>query len=305
MANRGAVVGALLVLAMIAVALLAPVLASKDPLASDVEHGLSELGAPLPPSASAVLGTDQLGRDVWARVASGARTSLSVAAVATLITLAIGVSIGLIAGYAGGALDGALMRLVDLVLAFPILLLAILLAALLRQAQPSSSAPVFLTLGAVGWTAMARVVRSKARVLARSEMVTAARALGAGPARILVRYLLPNVAGVVIVVAALAFAQNLLAESMLSYLGLGPPPPAPTWGRMLVEGRVYYRTAPHLVLAPGIAILVAVLSFNLLGEGLRDALDARGPSWIDRFRSAAKQGSESPHSEGPPQEERR
>jgi len=275
LANRGAVVGALVVIGLVVVALFAPALSSKDPLVSDVDHGLSELGAPLPPSAGAVLGTDQLGRDVWARVVSATRTSLSVAAIATLITLAIGVSIGLIAGYAGGGIDNALMRLVDLVLSFPVLLLAILLAALLRQSEPSSSAPVFLTLGAVGWTAMARVVRGKARVLARSEMVTAARALGAGPARIMTRYLLPNVAGVVIVVAALAFAQNLLAESMLSYLGLGPPPPAPTWGRMLVEGRAYYRIAPHLVLAPGIAILIAVGAFNLLGEGLRDAFDVR------------------------------
>ena len=279
-ANRGAVVGALLVLALIGIALLAPVLASKDPLVSDVEHGLSELGAPLPPSADAVLGTDQLGRDVWARVVSATRTSLAVAAIATMITLAIGVSMGLIAGYAGGAIDNALMRLVDLVFAFPILLLAILLAALLRQSQPSSSAPVFLTLGAVGWTTMARVVRGKASVLARSEMVIAARSLGASPARIVVRHVLPNIAGVVIVVAALSFAQNLFAESTLSYLGLGPPPPAPTWGRMLVEGRAYYRTAPPLVLAPGLAILVAVLAFNLVGEGLRDALDARAASRI-------------------------
>jgi peptide/nickel transport system permease protein len=281
-ANRGAVVGAVLVAVLLGVALLAPVLSEKNPLASDVEHGLSELGAPLPPSRDAVLGTDQLGRDVWARVVASTRTSLSIAAIATLIALVIGVSVGLIAGYAGGVVDSALMRLVDLVLAFPILLLAILLAALFREAELSSSnAPVFLTLGAVGWTTMARVVRGKAQVLARSEMVTAARAIGAGPARLLIRHVLPNVAGVVIVVAALVFAQNLLAESVLSYLGLGPAPPSPTWGHMLYEGRAYYRTAPHLVLAPGIAILIAVAAFHLVGEGLRDAFDARdaGSPW--------------------------
>jgi ABC-type dipeptide/oligopeptide/nickel transport system permease subunit len=275
-ANRGAVVGAVLVVALFAVAVLAPVLSAKNPLVSDIEHGLSELGAPLPPSGDSLLGTDQLGRDVWARVVGGAQTSLSIAAIATLIALVIGVSVGLAAGYAGGAIDSALMRLVDLVLAFPILLLAILLAALFREAElASSTAPVFLTLGAVGWTTMARVVRGKARVLARSEMILAARAIGASPVRIVTRYVLPNVAGVVIVVAALVFAQNLLAESVLSYLGLGPAPPAPTWGHMLYEGRAYYRTAPHLVLAPGLAILVAVVSFNLVGEGLRDAFDAR------------------------------
>ena len=122
---------------------------------------------------------------------------------------------------------------------------------------------------------MARVIRGKAMTLARSEMTVAARAIGASPARIVIRHILPNVAGVVIVVTALGFAQNLLAESVLSYLGLGPPPPAPTWGRMLYEGRVYYRTAPWLTIAPGIAILCAVVAFNLVGEGLRDAFDPK------------------------------
>src|SRR5512140_2657293 len=276
LANRGAMVGALLVAGLVAVAVLAPVLSAKNPLASNVEHGLSELGAPLPPSGDALLGTDQLGRDVWARIVAGAGTSLAIATLATSIALVIGLSIGLIAGYAGGRADSALMRLVDLVLAFPFLLVAILLAALFREADlASSSAPAFLTLGIVGWTTMARVVRGKAQVLAHSDMVIAARAMGASPSRILVRHILPTVAGIVLVVTALGFAQNLLAESVLSYLGLGPPPPAPTWGRMLYEGRAYYRTAPHLVLAPGIAILVAVIGFNLLGEGLRDALDAK------------------------------
>lgn len=261
---------------LLGVAVLAPVLSARDPLVGDVEHGLSELGAPLPPSHDAVLGTDPLGRDVWARVVGGARTSLSIAAIATLIALVIGVSIGLCAGYAGGAIDSALMRLVDLVLAFPVLLLAILLAALLREAAlASSTAPVFLTLGVVSWTTMARVIRGKTAVLARSDMITAARALGASPSRILVRHVLPNLAGVAIVVTAFAFAQNLVSESVLSYVGLGPAPPAPSWGRMLYEGRAYYRTAPHLVLVPGVAIALAVVGFNLLGGGLRDALDAR------------------------------
>jgi peptide/nickel transport system permease protein len=273
-AHRGALVGAVIVAALVAIALLAPVLSAKDPLASDIDHGLSALGAPLPPSSDAVLGTDQLGRDVWARIAAGAATSLSIAALATLIALAIGVTVGLVAGYAGGALDSVLMRLVDLVLSFPFLLLAILLAALLRDAGlASSTAPVFVTLGVVGWTTTARLVRGKTQVLALSDMITAARALGASPVRIVVRHLLPNVAGLVIAVTALGFAQNLLAEAVLSYLGLGAPPPAPSWGRMLYEGRAYYRIAPHLVLAPGLAIVLAVVGFNLLGDALRDAVD--------------------------------
>lgn len=273
LANRGAVVGAALVVVLLALALIGP---RRSPTAIDVDHGLTALGAPLPPSADAPLGTDHLGRDVWARVHAGARTSLEIAALSTLLALAIGLAIGLWAGYAGGWADELLMRLVDLVLAFPFLLLAILLAALLREADlASSNAPVILTLGAVGWTTMARVIRGKARSLARSEYVIAARALGASPWRVVVRHVLPNVAGVVIVVTALGFAQNLLAESVLSYLGLGPPPPTPTWGRMLYEGRVYYRTAPWLTIAPGVAILLAVVAFNLLGEGLRDAFDPK------------------------------
>jgi ABC-type dipeptide/oligopeptide/nickel transport system permease subunit len=274
-ANRAAVAGAILVVLVVVMAILAPWL-GKDPIAHDIEHGLTQLGAPLSPSGSSLLGTDHLGRDVWARLLAGATTSLSIAALATAIALAIGLTIGLVAGYAGGWVDGVLMRTVDLMLSFPVLLLAILLAALLREAGlASSTAPVVLTLAMVSWTTMARVIRGKAMTLARSEYVTAARALGASPARIITRHILPNVIGVLIVVVALGFAQNLLAEAALSYLGLGPPPPAPTWGRMLYEGRVYYRTAPHLVFAPGLAILLAVVAFNLVADGVRDAFDPK------------------------------
>jgi peptide/nickel transport system permease protein len=276
MANRGAMVGAAVAVTLVALAVLAPVLSAKDPLVSDVDHGLTALGAPLPPSADAVLGTDQLGRDVWARALAGAGSSLAIAGLATLIALAIGLSIGLAAGYAGRSLDNALMRLVDMVLAFPLLLLAILLAALFREADIASSiGPVVLTLGLVSWTTMARMIRGKTLSIATSEMITAARALGASPARIVVRHVLPNIAGIVVVVAAFGFAQNLLSESVLAYVGLGPPPPTPSWGRMLYEGRSYYRIAPHLVVVPGAAIVLAVVSFNLLGDGLRDALDPR------------------------------
>lgn len=275
MANRAAVAGAILIVVLVAIAILAPWL-GKDPLAHDIEHGLTQLGAPLSPSGSSFLGTDHLGRDVWARLAAGATTSLSIAAMATAIALVIGLTIGLVAGYAGGWVDDVLMRTVDLMLSFPVLLLAILLAALLREAGlASSNAPVVLTLAIVSWTTMARVIRGKAMTLARSEYVTAARALGASPARIVVRHILPNVIGVLVVVVALGFAQNLLAEAALSYLGLGPPPPAPTWGRMLDEGRQFYRTAPHLVIAPGIAILLAVISFNLVADGVRDVFDPK------------------------------
>lgn len=273
--NRGAVVGAILVAALVGIAIVGPLL-TKDPIARDIDHGLSAVGAPLPPSSAALLGTDQLGRDVWARIVAGAQASLSIAMLATLLALAMGSAVGLVAGYVGGRVDAVLMRLVDLVLAFPTLVLAILLAALLRQADlASANAPIVLTLGSVSWTTAARVVRGKAMTIARSEYVVAARSLGARDARVIVRHVVPNLAGVVIVLGALAFAQNLLAESMLSYVGLGPPPPAPTWGRMLYEGRIFYRTAPTLVIAPGLAILLAVVAFNLLAQGLRDAVDPK------------------------------
>jgi peptide/nickel transport system permease protein len=267
-------VGAVLVAILLGMALVGPRLVHHDPLASDIDHGLSATGAPLPPSGDALLGTDQLGRDVWARVVTGSRSSLAIAALATALALALGMLVGLTAGYAGGWADHALMRLVDLVLAFPYLLLAILLAALLHESA-TTRGPVIVTLGIVGWTTIARVIRTKAMAVARSEHVAAARALGASPARIVVRHVLPNVAGVAIVMAVLGFAQNLLGEAVLSYVGLGPPPPAPSWGRMMYEGREYYRAAPWLALAPGVAILVAVIAFHLLGEGLRDALDVR------------------------------
>ena len=267
---RSVVAGAVLVLALVALAAVGP-LAASDPVAADIDHGLADDGSPLPPSSHPLLGTDPLGRDVWARVTAGARTSLVVTGLATALAVAIGLAVGLAAGYAGGRTDALLMRLVDLVLAFPFVLLAILLAALVRTTSlAGSSAPVVIALGASGWTSLARVVRDRARVVANGDMVTAARALGASPWRIVTRHVLPNVGGIAAAMTALAFAQNLLGEAMLSYAGLGPPPPAATWGRMLYDGRLYYRTAPWLVAAPGIAIVVAVLAFYLIGTGLQE-----------------------------------
>lgn len=266
----GTLVGLVLAVVLVGLAVVAP----GDPTKLDVDRGLSELGLPLPPSADAPLGTDHLGRDVLARIADGAGTSLRIAILATLLSLLIGATVGLVAGYAGGWVDQVLMRLVDLVLAFPFLLLAILLAAVLRESGlVASSTPVVFTLAIAGWTTAARVIRTKVRTLATSDFITAARALGASPFRIIARHLLPNVGGVIVTVAVLGFAQNLLAEATLSYLGLGPPPPDATWGRMLYEGRAFYRTAPHLILVPGLAITIAVISFHLLAEGLRTALD--------------------------------
>lgn len=273
--HRSAVVGAVLAVLLLALALVGPLIAG-SPYALDVDGGLSPLGAPLSPSGDAWLGTDSLGRDVWARIAAGAGTSLSIAGMATLVAALLGVVVGAVAGYAGGRVDLVLMRLVDLALAFPFLLLAILLAALLREAELGASyLPVVIPLAIVGWTTPARLVRAKTLVLMRTEYVLAARSLGASASRIVVRHLLPNLAGVIAVAAAFLFAQNLLGEAVLSYLGLGPPPPEPTWGRMLYESRAYYRSAPWLVIAPGVAILMAVLAFNLLADGLRGMFGER------------------------------
>jgi len=273
--SGGLAIGIAWVGALFLVGMIGPWLTA-DPIARDIERGLTEHGAPLAPSSHFLLGSDQLGRDVCARIVAGATTSLSIAGLATVIALALGLAVGLTAGYAGGRVDGALMRVVDLVLSFPVMLLAILLGALLRESRlAGSGAAIVAVLAAVGWTTMARVLRDKARVLARGEMVMAARAAGASPARIVLRHLLPNVLGVVAVLVAFGFAQNLLNESVLSYLGLGLPPPEPTWGLMLFEGRSYYRTAPHLVLAPGIAILIAVAAFHVLAAGLRARLDPK------------------------------
>jgi ABC-type dipeptide/oligopeptide/nickel transport system permease subunit len=271
-----ALAGSILAILLIGLAVVGPWLAG-DPARVDVEGGLTELGAPLGPGEQGLLGTDQLGRDVWARILSGARTSLSIATIATVLSVILGVVVGLASGYAGGRVDGFLMRVVDLVLAFPSLLLALLLAALLRGSGGGGSVPVIATLAVVGWTTIARALRAKALTLATSELALAARAIGAGPWRIILRHLLPNTLGLVVALAALAFAQNLLAESILAYVGLGAPPPAATWGRMLYEGRLYYRTDPHLVLAPGIAIVTAVVAFNLLGEGMRSLVERSRP----------------------------
>ena len=223
--NRGAVAGAIVIALIVTLALLAPLLSGHDPLAQDFEHGLTELGAPVAPSAEYPMGTDILGRSVWSRLAHGARLSLEVGFMATFIAVIFGVLIGLVAGYFGGPIDNLLMRGVDMVLAFPFLLLAILLAALLRESSlGDGTAKVFLTLGVVGWTTMARVVRGKVLSLRERTFIESARAAGARTSRILYRHLLPNVLGTVAIVATIGMAQMILAESVLSYLGLGPPP---------------------------------------------------------------------------------
>jgi peptide/nickel transport system permease protein len=245
------------------------------PLDKDVARGLSPLGAPLPPSLEWPLGTDVLGRCEAARLGAAAFVTLEIGLLAALAAVVIGTGVGLWAGWAGGAADAALMRLCDVVLAFPFVLIVVAAAALLGGTE-GGRADVALVLGLVGWTTVARVCRARTAQLRRSELVAAARVAGAGPVRILVAHVLPNVVGTVITIGSVAVAQMIVAESTLSFLGLGAPPPAATLGRMIAEGQTFLRGAPWLVVAPGVVVVAAALGFNLLGDGLRDAFDPRG-----------------------------
>ena len=252
----GLAMGTLLVTAAVAGPLVAPY----DP-AAPVAPQLAE---PMPPSVPFYLGTDDLGRDVLSRLLYGARISLLVGLVAMVVTMAIGTAIGLAAGYFGGIVDLVLMRLTDVMLAFPGLLLAVALVAVLRP----SVWTIFVVIGLVSWTGVARVIRSEVLSLREREYVLAARAMGGGHVRILLRHVLPNALPTIVVIAALSTSGTILLDAGLSFLGIGVPPPTPTWGRMIEEATAYYRVAPWLMLFPGAAVLFAVLTFNFIAYGL-------------------------------------
>jgi peptide/nickel transport system permease protein len=255
----------IVVLAVVAAA--APWLTPYDPAAIVVEH----YSGPLPPGGDHPLGTDTLGRDVWSRLAYGARTSLFVGGIAMVTSLLIGVTIGLLSGYFGGWVDASLMWLVDLVLTMPTLLLLIVLATIL----PPSILTIPLVIGIVGWTTFARTVRGEVLSLKERDYLLAARALGASDGRIIVRHLLPGVLPGVIVLAALGMSGAIGLDAGLSYLGLGVPLPTPSWGRMIAEVQTYFAVAPWLVFLPGLAISLAVIGFNLIGYGLIARIESR------------------------------
>jgi ABC-type dipeptide/oligopeptide/nickel transport system permease subunit len=252
---------------LVVMAIAAPVFARHDPFGVDLINSLQ------PPSLAHWFGTDIQGRDVWARLVYGARVSLSVGIVSQGIALTLGVILGLMAGYYGHWVDELVMRLADVTLAFPTLLLLIALVAAL---QPSLSI-VFITIGVVGWAGMARLVRGQVLVVRELEFIQAERALGAADMRIIIRHILPSVIAPVVIAGTLGVAGAIMAESSLSFLGLGVQPPTPSWGSMIADGRDLYqlRHAPWTSLFPGLAIGAAVLGFNLLGDALRDALDPR------------------------------
>ena len=262
-----ALLGTALLLALILSAIAAPWLSSYDPTAIDLASQL------LRPSARHWLGTDIQGRDILARLLFGARISLSVGLGAQLIALLVGGTLGLVSGFYGRWVDEVVMRVADVTLAFPTLLLLI---AMVAAFQPSLSV-VTLTIGIVGWAGVARLVRGQVMVVRGLEYVQAARALGGSDVRILLRHVLPAVTAPLVIVGTLGIAAAIMAESSLSFLGLGVQPPTPSWGGMIADARdlSQLRRAPWTSLAPGLTIGCAVLAFNLLGDALRDATDPR------------------------------
>lgn len=259
--------GLAVVVIMSLAAIAAPLITNQDPLHIDLSQLLQR------PSPAHWLGTDFQGRDIWSRLVYGARVSLTVGLISQGIALLLGVTMGLLAGYYGGWVDELIMRLADVTLAFPTLLLLI---AMVAAFQPSMGV-VFATIGVVGWAGMARLVRGQVLVVRQLEYVQAIRALGARDWRIMLQHVLPNVIAPVVIAATLGVAGAIMAEAALSFLGLGVPPPAPSWGSMIADGRdlAQLRRAPWTSVFPGVAIGAAVLGFNLLGDALRDALDPK------------------------------
>jgi len=271
--NRLALIGGAIVLLLAVLAVAAPLVSPHDPHKPDVKRILE------PPSTSHWLGTDQIGRDVLSRMLYGARVSLAVGFVSVGIATAIGIALGAGAGYHGGPVDGAVMRLVDLMLVFPRFFLLLAVLAFLKP----SIWTIMVVIGLTGWMGVARLVRAEFLALKEREFVIWSQSIGASAFRIIWRHILPNAMGPVLVAMTLGIPAAILTESGLSFLGLGVRPPYATWGNILNEGKEVIELAWWLSVYPGLAILVTVLSYNLLGEGIRDALDPRLRQSVGRF----------------------
>ncbi|MFC0399447.1 ABC transporter permease [Paraburkholderia rhizosphaerae] len=256
------------IVVLVGVAVFAPWIARFDPMLQ-LPDGLTVEGAPLPPDHTYWLGTDLLGRDLFSRLIYGARTSLLIGVVANGMAVLVGTLVGLISGFARGWFGSLLMRFADLMMAFPALLLAITLAAVFRPGIWI----VALVIAMVNWVQIARVIYTETLSLSAREFIVVERALGAGPMRILFSHLLPHLVPTILVWATLGISTTVLLEATLSYLGVGVQPPMPSWGNIIFESQTYFSTAPWLVMFPGLGIVLLSLSFNLLGDALRDELD--------------------------------
>lgn len=263
--NPLSLAGLVVIVALSTIALLAPIISPYNPTAIDVNKVLS------PPSISHPFGTDELGRDVLTRMMWGSRVSLKVGFIAVGIAILIGCIFGSLAGYYGGAIDGVLMRFVDVMLAFPTFFLILAVIAIVEPGITT----IMIVIGVTGWMDVARLVRAEFLTLKEREFISAARAIGASDVRIIFRHILPNALSPVFVAATFGIAGAILIESSLSFLGLGVQPPEPSWGNILTSGKDNITVAWWLSVFPGLAILITVLSYNLVGEGLRDALDPR------------------------------
>jgi len=263
--SPGAMIGLALIVLLLFLALTADYVASQGIDDQSLRKGLLAPGREFP------LGTDEFGRDMLSRIIHGSRVSLKVGIIATGISAVIGIVLGAIAGYFGGRIDYLIQGLVDISWAFPTVLLAIFLIAVLGPGLVN----VMIAVGLVYWGGFARVVRGQVLSLREWEFITAARAIGANDLRIMFRHIVPNIVAPVIVMCSLMMADAILIEATLSFLGMGAQPPTPSWGSILSDGRTYMRLAPWVTIFPGIAIMLTVLGFNLLGDGLRDALDPR------------------------------
>jgi peptide/nickel transport system permease protein len=256
------------ILLLAVVALFAPLIAPYDPL-RQFSNGLSFVGAPVAPNGHFLLGTDASGRDVLSRLIFGARVSLLVGVVATSLASLIGVVIGTVAGYVGGVTESILMRFTDMVLSFPILLFCV---ALIAVTGPSTR-NVVLVIAFAYWTYLARVVRGQVLSIKEREFVNAARTLGIGHIKIIRKHIIPHLIPTIIVYGTLGVATSILIEASLSFLGIGVPLPQASWGEMISEGQQYFQSAPWLLVAPGVALILTVLAFNLAGDWLTDLLD--------------------------------
>jgi peptide/nickel transport system permease protein len=263
-----ALMGLLIVIIVVVLAVAAPLIAPYDP-DNQMFDGLSLEGAPMPPGGAFPLGTDTLGRDLFSRLLFGARTSLIIGLVANGIAVGIGLLIGITAGYLRGWAGNLLMRFTDLMMAFPALLLAIVLAAILKP----SLWIVAMVIALVNWVQVARIVYTETRGLVERDFILAERSLGAGHVRILFLHILPHLVPTAIVWGTLGIATTVLLEATLSFLGIGVQPPQPSWGNIIFESQSYFQAAPWLVFFPGVIILLTALAFNLVGDALRDILD--------------------------------